>query len=151
MQLHRPTTLEVFKALDARIIVVSFAPLDETTEWVSYFKRTYIDPLYEKEKLKLDSDVFVRTRFVADPELSAYHRYGLGRHSVFEVYGPGIVWQYLRWILGGRRLRPTSQDTLRRGGDFVVGRGDRLTLAHVGRDQSQRPSVEQLVAALRAG
>lgn len=148
MQLHQPAALEQFAAVDARLLVVSFAPLEETTDWVPYFKETYSDKGNVGDETKLSR--FERTRFLADPELSAYHAYGLGRHSVLEAYGPGIVWQYLRWMLGGRRLRTTTQDTLQRGGDFVVGRDGRLIFAHVGRDQSERPTVDELVAAIRS-
>jgi hypothetical protein len=44
------------------------------------------------------------------------------------------------------RLR---DDALQRGGNFVVGRDGHLTLAHTGRDQSDRPEPAEILAALR--
>ncbi|HWP41792.1 MAG TPA: hypothetical protein VNO14_01060 [Blastocatellia bacterium] len=148
MQLHRPQVIEGFRAASARLLVVSFAPLAELEEWAPYFRQTFLERDYEKQSLRLPETVFSHTRFLSDPELSAYHAYGLGRHSVFEAYGPRIVWQYLRWIAEGKPLRIPRQDTLQRGGDFVVGRDGRLTLAQVGRDQSVRPRVSDILSAL---
>lgn len=148
MQLHRPQTLDKFRAADARLLVVSFARLEELKEWVPYFRRTFLERYYRRHDLSLPDTIFSRTRFVADPELLAYHAYGLGRHSVLEAYGPRIVWQYLKWIVEGKPIRMTGQDTLQRGGDFVVGRDGRLTLSQVGRDQSERPRIRDMLDAL---
>ncbi|HSE97461.1 MAG TPA: AhpC/TSA family protein [Blastocatellia bacterium] len=146
MQLHRPQSLERFRAKGARLLVVTFAPLEELKEWVPYFRRTFLE--HDQNGTGVTGEIFSHTKFLADPELSAYHAYGLGRHSVFEAYGPRIVRQYLRWIIEGRPLRMTRQDTLQRGGDFVVGRDGRLTLSHVGRDQAERPRISKILDAL---
>ncbi len=91
---------------------------------------------------------FVRTQFLADPARQAYHAYGLGRLTPLKAGGPRILKQYVRWLFQGRPVHWTTEDVLQRGGDFVVGRDGRLTFCHVGRDQSETPSADAILAAL---
>ena len=147
MQLHQPDVQQWLAALDARLLVFSFAPLDRLTAWVPYLRDTLLAPSYRQRNLSLPVNAFARTHFVADPDRVAYAAYGLGRNSVLRVYGPRILWRYLWWGLHGKPIR-LRDDTLQRGGDFVVGRDGRLILSHTGRDQSDRPSVSALLAAL---
>lgn len=135
--------------IDARLAVVSFAPLDRLREWVPYFQEHLLEPSYRQSNLSLPPDIFSRTRFVSDATLDVYHAYGMGRNSPLKVYGPRIIWQYFRWGLEGKPIRKPFQDTLQRGGDFVVGRDGLLTLAHVGRDQADRPSIAEILTALK--
>jgi hypothetical protein len=146
--LHRPQSLDRFREANARLLVVSFAPLAELKEWAPYFQQRFLERDYQRYELRDTEPLLSRTRFLSDPELAAYHAYGLGRHSVFEAYGPRIIRQYLRWIVEGKPLRMTRQDTLQRGGDFVVGSDGRLTLSQVGRDQAERPQVSEILEAL---
>lgn len=151
MQLHQPDVLRRVEALDARTLVVSFADLERLRQWVPYFRRQFLEPSYEQRGLALSSltpDPLERTRFLSDATRAVYHAYGLGRNAVWRVYGPGILWRYLRWGIQGKPVR-IRDDTLQRGGDFVVGRDGLLTLAHTGRDQSDRPVTEAILAALR--
>ncbi|HET9528943.1 MAG TPA: hypothetical protein VFQ92_01225 [Blastocatellia bacterium] len=148
MQLHRPQALDRFREANARLLVVSFAPLAELKEWVPYFQQRFLERDHERYEVQVTEPLLSRTRFLSDPELAAYHAYGMGRHSVFEAYGPRIIRQYLRWIVEGKPLRMTRQDTLQRGGDFVVGSDGRLTLSQVGRDQAERPQVSEILDAL---
>ena len=149
MQLHRPDPQRQIAAMDARVLVVSFAPLTALTEWVPFFRQQYVGRYYKEQGLEVPEGIFQNTRFLADPERNVYHTYGLGRHSVWEAYGPKIIGIYLKFIANRRPLRMPGADTLQRGGDFVVNRDMRLTLAHVGRDQSERPACEEILAALR--
>jgi len=98
VQLHQPHILDSLAALDARLLVVSFAPLSEFRDWVPYFRKTFLERFYKDNNLEMRSDIFARTRFVADPGLDAYHAYGLGRLSAWAAYGPKIVWPYLKFI-----------------------------------------------------
>lgn len=150
MQLHQPDVLNALAALDARLVVVSFAEVERLRRWVPYFRRQFLEPAFAARGYSAAVDPFERTRFLADPARTAYHAYGLGRNSVWRVYGPRILAQYARWGLQGRPIR-VNQDTLQRGGNFVIGPGGRLTLAHTGRDQSERPSIGAILAALRQG
>ncbi len=150
MQLHQPDALNRLAALDARLLVVSFADLSRLTHWVPYFRRRFLDPAYAERGVAPPADALARTRFLADPDRAAYHAYGLGRNSILRVYGPHILWQYVTWALRGKPIG-IRDDTLQRGGDFVVGRDGRLTLSHTGRDQSERPSPDAILAALCRG
>lgn len=149
MQLHQPDRLDAIAGIDARLIVVSFAPLDEFREWVPYFRKTFLERFYKDNRLEMRHDIFARTRFVADPNLEAYHAYGLGRLSPWAAYGPKIVWRYLQFISQGKPLQIPKQSTLQRGGDFVIGRDGRITLSLIGKDQSERPSINDILASLQ--
>jgi hypothetical protein len=150
VQLHQPDVLDQLAALDARLLVVSFAERARLTHWVPYFRRRFLNPAYAERGVAPPADPFARTRFLADHDRTVYHTYGLGRNSVLRVYGPRILWQYVLWGVQGKPIGITD-DTLQRGGDFVLGRGGRLTFAHTGRDQSDRPPVRTILAALRQG
>lgn len=150
MQLHQPDVLDQLAALDARLLVVSFADLGRLAHWVPSFRRRFLDPAYAERGVAPPAVAFARTRFLADPGRAAYHAYGLGRNSALRVYGPRILWQYAKWAMRGKPIG-IRDDTLQRGGNFVVGRDDRLTLSHTGRDQSERPSPDAILAALRRG
>jgi hypothetical protein len=148
VQLHQPDVLSQLAALDAQLVIVSFAAVERLQRWVPYFRRRFLEPAYVARGLAVAVDPFARTRFLADPIRAAYHAYGLGRNSVWRVYGPRILAQYARWGLQGKPIR-VYQDTLQRGGNFVIGPSGRLMLAHTGRDQAERPSVAAILAALR--
>lgn len=148
MQLHRPQALKEFEAHDARMLVVSFAPLDRLKDWVPYWQKQFVENDYRKNNLDLPRSLLARTRFLADPELSVYHAYGMGRYSPLAAYGPKIVWQYLKWMIEGKPINLPHGDTLQRGGDFVVDRKGRLTLSYVGSDQSERPPVAEILRSL---
>jgi hypothetical protein len=148
VQLHRPEFLSEISAQDARILVVSFAPRPVLAEWISFFRKSILERALSGHPA-LDTDPFRRTCFASDPELNAYHAYGLGRFSHFVVYGPSILLQYRQWAEAGRTIQRNTEDKLQRGGDFVIDRGGRIVLAHRGRDQSDRPEPRRLLEALR--
>lgn len=148
MQLHTPHVQQKIAELDARIVVVSFAPLEELRGWVPFFQKYFVEPSYNEQHLERPTDFFPRTRFVSDPTLAVYHTYGMGRNSVWRVYGWRIVRAYFQMISRGRPILKPRADTLQRGGDFVINREGRLTLAHVGRDQVDRPTIEDVITAL---
>jgi alkyl-hydroperoxide reductase/thiol specific antioxidant family protein len=133
---------------DAYLLVISFADQERLRAWTPFFNRQFLAPAYARRGLTPPEDVFARTRFLADPSRMVYRAYGLGRNSVWRVYGPRIVWQYIKWGMQGKPIRLTD-DALQRGGNFVVGRDGLLTLAHTGRDQSDRPTPEAILRALR--
>jgi hypothetical protein len=148
VQLHQPTVLRELAVPDARLLVLSFAEVERLRHWVPYFQRRFLEPAYAQHGLTLPPDPFARTRFLADPSRAVYHAYGLGRNAVWRVYRPGILWQYVLWGMQGKPI-DVRDDTLQRGGDFVVGRDGRLTLAHTGHNQSERPASDSILTALR--
>ncbi|HUY75698.1 MAG TPA: AhpC/TSA family protein [Ktedonobacterales bacterium] len=142
-----PTMMNVLTARDAQLLVFSFATEERLRQWLPFFQRQFLEPAYAVRGLALPPDPFERTRFLADPTRAVYHAYGLGRNAVWRVYGSRILWQYATWGVQGKPIR-LNDDALQRGGDFVVGRDERLTLAHTGRDQADRPSPKQIIEAL---
>lgn len=149
MQLHQPSVLAEFAAIGARLLVLSFAPLPKLQLWLPHFKTYFLEPSYQEQGLAAPAEIFARTRFLADPELTAYNAYGLGRNTPEEVYTRQILRQYARWRRQGKSIQEPAEDPLQRGGDFVVNRSSLLTLSHTGKDQSERPSVAQILAALK--
>lgn len=149
MQLHQPPVLAELAALNARLLILSFAALPRLQQWKPHFETNFLRPYYQENHLEWPTSVFARTTMLADPTLSVYHAYGLGRNSVLRVYGPAILGKYARWFVQGKPIQWPTEDPLQRGGDFVVSDTGRLTLAYVGRDQSDRPTVTAILAALR--
>jgi hypothetical protein len=147
VQLHQPRSIETLAHARATIVVVSFATPERLTEWVPYFREHFLEASVGADAARLLSG----TRFATDPERAVYRAYGLGRHAPRAVYSLKVLLQYARWALEGRAIRKASEDTLQKGGDFVVGRDGRLRLSHVGSDQSERPAVADVLAALDEG
>ena len=146
-RLHQPSVLAQLAALKASLLVISFAELDYLRRWVDHFRQNILEPSYQEQGVNCPQP-FERTRFLANPDRSVYHAYGLGQNSPREVYSFKILRQYARWKAAGKPVELPSQDALQRGGDFVTGPSGRLTLAHTGRNQSERPPVEEILAAM---
>ncbi|MCC6175669.1 MAG: redoxin domain-containing protein [Chloroflexi bacterium] len=119
--------------LDARgagVLVVSFDP----EEQVAQFRRHH----------DLDFPCF------ADESRAIYRAYGLNRGSWRQTLTLKALAPYARMLLSGRAVRAApGQDIRQRGGDFVVGRDGRLTLAYASDDPSDRPAVASIIAACR--
>ena len=149
VQLHLPPFYQQIEALDAQLMVVSFAPLERLQAWVPHFVQWILTPQFEERGLSVPANILARTRFVADPTLDVYHAYGLDRMPVERAWSLKILRQYAKWKLQGKRIEKPSEDTLQRGGDFVVNSHGLLTLSHTGADQSERPSPTEIVAAFK--
>ncbi len=148
MQLHQPDVLAELTRLDARLLVLSFAPLARLKKWVPHFQTSFLAPWYTEQGFSLPDYPFIRTAFVADPALKVYHAYGLGQNKPEEVYSRKILRQYARWRAQGKPVVSPTEDPLQRGGNFVINQQNRLTLSHVGNDQSDRPTVSDILAAV---
>ena len=98
---------------------------------------------------ELASELSLPFPILRDPDFGAYRVFGLRRGSFREVYGPGTVWTYIRLLLRGRRLRPTTADRFQLGGDFIIDGQGAIRLAHPSRNPSDRASVSRLLNALR--
>ncbi len=151
MQLHRPETIESFQRRETALLVISFAPLRILQEWLPFFVEHSLRPALGtgtgRESVPL-STLISCTRFLSDPGLAAYRAYGLGRLSPVRVLTPGILWQYARWALAGRKLFRAVGDGLQQGGDFVVAADGRLTLARPSAGPDDRPDAGVLLEAL---
>lgn len=88
-----------------------------------------------------------------DPDRSAYRAYGLGRASVGRAWGLRAALAYLRLFLRGRwrDLRRPVEDTLQLGGDFVIGADGTLVYGFWSAGPDDRPPIDELIAATRAG
>ncbi len=115
---------------DAEVAVVTFTPHEQLS-------------LY-RERLGLPFAL------LSDPDRTAYGAYGLGRGSVWRVYGPRVVLRYVELLRHGRKLQRITEDTLQLGGDFVVGRDGRLVYALQPDGPDDRPPVTDIVQAVRA-
>ena len=89
---------------------------------------------------------------LTDPDRCAYRDYGLGRGSVWRVWGLKAGRRYLEIIradgIGG--LRRPREDTLQLGGDFVIAPDGTLAWGFWGEGPDDRPSVDELVGAVAA-
>ncbi|MCB0990195.1 MAG: hypothetical protein KDB16_04405 [Acidimicrobiales bacterium] len=85
----------------------------------------------------------------ADPGRELYGRFGLGRGSVADIWNVGTLKLYARLLRSGRRLRRPTEDTRQLGGDFVVDADGTLVWGHWPRSPDDRPSVDDLIAAVR--
>jgi hypothetical protein len=148
VQLHQPAVLEQFVSLSARIVVLSFAPLSKFQKWIPHFRDNFLQPKYQEQNLPFPDDIFARTRFVSNPDLSVYHAYGLDKNKPQEVYSRKVLLQYARWKLQGKPVHIPEEDPLQRGGDFVVNAAGILILSHTGKNQAERPSTDHILQAL---
>lgn len=148
MQLHQPPVIEEMNRLNAAFLVISFAQLDHLKKWVPHFTENFLIPAYQEKGHTLPRSFFDCTRFVANPALDVYHTYGMGRNSATKVFGRKILLQYARWKREGKPVHVPTEDPLQKGGDFVVDLDLKIKLAHVGEDQSDRPSIAAILAAL---
>lgn len=84
-----------------------------------------------------------------DPERAAYRAYGLQR-SMARAWGLRSGWYYFKAVVFQRRrfISSHGDDTGQMGGDFIIDCHGVLRLTHPSRDPTDRPSVEQLLAAL---
>ncbi len=87
-----------------------------------------------------------------DPDRATYRALGFGRASARRVWLDPRVWRrYAGLLLWGRRPGGApKQDTLQLGGDAVVDGQARLSWTYRSEGPDDRPSVEELVAAVRA-
>ena len=101
---------------------------------------------YERE-LGLDLPLY------SDPDRALYEAIGFGRASVARAWLDPRVWaRYATLLARGRRLHRPEQDTLQLGGDAVFDAEARLVWVYASRGPEDRPSVDEVIAALnRAG
>lgn len=114
---------------DAEIVVIAFAAPD----YVAAYQRERLAPL----------------TVLVDPSRDSYRDYGLRRGSLRKVWGPKIWWAYAKLLRRGRRLQRPTEDTLQLGGDFVVGRDGRIAYMFRSDDPDDRPTVDELLVAVR--
>ena len=96
-----------------------------------------------------ERDLDLRIALYGDPERAAYRAFGMRRGSLARVWlHPRVWWEYARLLARGRRVAGVEQDTLQLGGDAVIGSDGRLRWIYHSRGPEDRPSVEELIAAI---
>lgn len=109
---------------------------------------TFVEPpllaAYERE-LALDG-----IAYFADPARATYAALGFDRASFARVWLHPAVWRrYAALLARGRRLYPPGQDVYQLGGDAVLGADGRLRRVFASAGPEDRPTVDELLAALR--
>jgi len=121
--------MDDFRRRATRIVLVTFG----NPEWVRMWQEETASPF----------------RILLDPERHAYRAFGLERSHV-RVFSPRTLLRYGRQMLSGNPIPPKRGDPFQLGGDFVVDRDGTILYAHASRTPSDRPPVEEILAALDA-
>ena len=121
--------LDEFRGLGAEIVVISFVG----PERLSQYLKAHPWPF----------------RVLADPSRSAYRAFGLGSATWMQLLRPRVIARYFGLIFRGRMPHVAQEDVHQLGGDFVLDRTGRIVFEHRSRDPADRPSVEELLAAVR--
>lgn len=87
-------------------------------------------------------------RLLEDPGRDVYKRYGLQR-SWLGSWNLKTLWRYIQLMARGRRWRGIRGDSAQLGGDFIVDRQGTIQLTYRSKDPTDRPSVGDLLVALR--
>ena len=146
--LHQPIVLRRLEELNARILVVSFASTENIRKWQKSFCEHFLQPALKESGERCEFFPPQLFQFVSDPTLATYHAYGLDRNSAIKVFSPKVLWQYFKWGVEGKPVNYTNEDTLQRGGNFVIGPGNRILLSHTGKDQLERPAPKEIIESL---
>lgn len=124
-----------FRALGARVLIVSFnQSLALARQW--------------------NREVGTRFPHLIDPGDNGaagdiYHRYRFAR-SVAGTWNPGSLTFYASQMLQGRELHPShGQDVNMLAGDMVLDAVGRVALPYYSAGNTDRPSVQQLLAVVR--
>ncbi len=122
--------------------------LDELGETTEVALVTFSDPTH----LAHYQDVHdLPYTILVDRTRSSYRDFGLGRGSVRRVWGWRALHRYVQILRAGGLAglgRPT-EDTLQLGGDFVIAPDGALAWGFWGEGPDDRPSVDDLIAAVR--
>jgi hypothetical protein len=86
---------------------------------------------------------------VTDESRSTYRTFGLRRGTRRRVWGLRSLRRYAELMRAGRRDVGIGGDTLQLGGDVVVDRTGRLAYVFRGAGPDDRPTVDELIDAVR--
>jgi peroxiredoxin len=92
----------------------------------------------------------VELECLGDPEREGYHAVGLERGGARELLNPRAAVGVVRAAARGAFTGKPEGDTKQMPGTFVVGRDGRVAFAHYNRDQSDNPSTEDVLEAVRS-
>lgn len=119
-----------FEKLNTRVFIISFGAFPAVQQW-----------------MKENANDFT---ILLDRERTVYPAYGLER-SKLRSKSPRTLWLYFtRWLQGQKFHDSYGDDTSQLGGDFIIDRQGNLRFAYPSHDPIDRPSVEKLLAVLKA-
>ena len=121
--------LDEFRALGAEILIVSFVQPQRLRQYLSVHPWPF--------------------RVFADPSRGVYRALSLGSATWSQLLRPRVIVRYLGLILRGRMPHMAQEDVHQLGGDFVLDRTGRVVFEHRSRDPADRPSVSELLDAVR--
>lgn len=84
-----------------------------------------------------------------DAERTLYQAYGMERGSFWQIFGLSAIWSYVKLFARGRRLRPSGSDVHQLGGDVLIDPNGIVRLHYVGAGPYDRPSLFELLKAIR--
>lgn len=85
---------------------------------------------------------------LVDESRAVYRAYGLGRLPWWRTFTLASLWGYVGFWRRGLAMPRSKADIFQAGGDFVVDPAGALALVHPGNDPHDRPTVEEILAAL---
>jgi len=115
-------------SLGAEIMAVGFSPAEALASLAEYLEWPW--------------------PFLSDVERILYHKLGLGRLPLREVWTPGTKAIYRQARDKGEAIHLPVEDPLQLGGDAVVADGNAVRV-FVPASPDDRPAVDDLVAAVR--
>lgn len=102
-----------------------------------------------------DRDAFVSSHgpypfpILCDPTRDAYRAYGLARGSLYNVaMHPNVIAKAAEAYLAGERQGRTIGDGMQLAGTFVISSEGIVLFAHAGKQSSDFPSNESVLAAI---
>jgi hypothetical protein len=88
---------------------------------------------------------------VVDESRALYAAYGMLRGRAWDIWGPATWLAYARSLARGGALRRATGDVSQLGGDVLIDPDGIVRVHHVGSGPADRPSVQSLLAVIRAG
>lgn len=127
MQQARPS----LSALQIRVLVITFEPADAARAYVAETAPAW--PV------------------IADDGRNLYHAYAMGRARWRHLWGVATWMAYLRELGHGLLPRWPVADTFQQGGDVLIDPRGTVRFLRVGSGPGDRPRVERILEARRAG
>lgn len=115
---------------ESEIVVITFA----SPRVLTGYRRRFADPF----------------TVLSDEKRHTYRALGFGRGSFWRIWGWKSVKKYVELLRSGHRLEKATADTRQLGGNAVVDRTGRLAWIYAGAGPDDRPTVDELIDAVRS-
>ncbi len=86
-----------------------------------------------------------------DSERQLYRYFGMLDAGFWDLWGPRTLLTYLRLLLKGWKLLPSTADIHQRGGDVLINPEGRVCFHHIGRGPADRPALEKIFKVIEKG